>query len=207
MIATETETQVELIIRLGLGGKDFDPLCQKTRILCGEDGEKVALEAFRQQIIPNHGARNTFPIDEFNKGNSIYADHKNGDLEFINPNTGLIEFVDVKNTTSISHSSLMNFRQDGWFFVNAFVESNGMFYGMVRNNDDFKKWIQDQTESLTSDGKIIHRFLYRDLMILAQSHPGIELYKGFNPSGYRRLIGEIKIGVHEYFKQKIPKIK
>jgi hypothetical protein len=183
---------MNILERLGLYVGTFN-LSEKHgengRIVYGKNGEKVAMEAFKRQAIGNKGVWFTPDVDE-NNMDSININHINGDLCFVNSNTMLIEYVDVKNSTSISIYSLSSFRKDGWYLINAYVISDGKFYGMVRNNDAFQAWVKANAKL----ERHLYKFNYNDLRKAALvENSGIEFYDRFYADEYRKLISEVRL--------------
>lgn len=185
--------KISIISKLNLCTARYDLSTKEGRLVYGLDAEKIAFEAFERQIIGNNGVWMMPEVDP-NNMDSIKGNHFNGDLFFLNPNTNLIEFVDVKSGTSISEHSLNNFRKDGWYFVNAYVSSDGKFYGMVRNNDGFQRWLKKN--AFYENG--IYKFSYNELRKASLiEENGIELYNRFYANDYRKLVFEVQIGYED----------
>lgn len=152
----------------------------------GKMGEMCVAMALKLGIIKNNGwgfgpgVTAEFGTQEFWAQTAV--DRINGDLWFVNPDTGFTEFIDVKNTEWVGLNSFNTFRKgknDGYYLFNAWYRptledlKNGkkapIRYIMKINDDSrefFRKKLEDGTGyKLTkrSSGEEGYQILFKDI--------------------------------------------
>lgn len=168
----------------------FNKKTFKGRYNYGYMGELLVHQALARQIVQNNG---WVPAPEVIGGqnNSVHNNARNGDVYFTSFDTRLVEFMDVKATNFVSQDSLDVFREDGWYFLNALVESSSMPYFMIRNNQAFKDYLKANAQHLRDDNKNGYRLNFSDIPPNPKDY-GLELYSHMDASKYLKLIRELK---------------
>lgn len=160
------------------------------RLDFGISGEETFMIALSRGLINNSGYCRMPKVLE-NSERSKDANAINGDVLFYHPFTLNAEFVDVKSSNFISKHSIDMFREDGMYFINAFVYSNRMQYFMIRNNQAFKRYVK-KYECTSANGSIGYRVNFMDL----PSNPkefGLDVYEYMDSYMYKKLLMEIKV--------------
>ena len=136
----------------------------------GEQGEQVVKLAFEQQSILNdgfnhHGISKKIqgdPSSEIRYLKSSTYNRINGDFDYVDSDTMIHEFLDVKNGDWVSVKSLTGFRKDGFFFLNAVYKSVPFF---VRNTTKLRDFLVNnyrETERKTGDPG--YKIILKDLV-------------------------------------------
>lgn len=165
------------------GINEIMQLNPKDRFDRGKPGEICAMMTLNSGIIKHGGHFRYTPqvtadmnADKRAWINQVYCQRVNGDIEFLNPITMKIEFIDVKNGVWISESSLTDFREDGWFLLNAWYRptqedikagKRTCIHFMVKACTEFKEFVRNNAErtarKIDGTSKMGYEISYKDM--------------------------------------------
>lgn len=191
----------EFCIRVMSTPEKFNKSTFQGRLNFGIAAEALVLVAMERGIIENYPTAVAAPPVNPDDKWSIKQNAMNGDIYFYSKNSnnnisGMYECLDVKGTNFIAHASLGVFRRDGWYFLNALVESPSMAYIMIRNNDAFQKYISDNmmhVEDTVNNGV---RLNFSDIPPDPRAY-GLDMYPKVDAAKYLRLVQELKRAVQD----------
>jgi hypothetical protein len=145
----------------------------------GRFGEITVITTFILKIIPHAGFFGYTPgvTADMRTDNKVWweqvlGQRVDGDVWFRNPKTMRTEFVDVKNGAWISIDSLRDFREDGWFFLNAWYRPTAKdlaagkrtcIHFMVKACPEFKQFVTENAERSQRSGKWGYEISYKDM--------------------------------------------
>jgi hypothetical protein len=164
------------------------------RLNFGIVGEMLIMVALERGIIENYPPAIPAPKVTSKDKYTVAQNAKNGDVYFFRKNSnnaidGLLECIDVKGTNYISNASLGQFRNDGWYFMNALVESPSMGYFMIRNNPAFRIYLGVNSQHLAEENGV--RINFSDIPPNPKDY-GLEMYPMMDASRYLKLVQELK---------------